>query len=88
LSTVWDDVTVGEQVLFQTIRELRNLFSGLDVIKTHPRKGYAWVINVEKEALNDTNEAASQQVKNSEITTNVFSKKTKTFPWQQLVIFI
>ena len=46
LDTVWDDVEVGEQVLFQTINELRQLFENDEVIKTHPRKGYAWIVSV------------------------------------------
>lgn len=48
LNQIWDDVTVEEQVLVQSIRELRQLFSPLHVIQTHPRKGYAWIIPVEK----------------------------------------
>ncbi len=48
LNKIWDDVTVEEQVLVQSIRELRQLFAPLDIIQTHPRKGYAWVIPVEK----------------------------------------
>jgi len=47
LTSVWDDVEVQEQVLFQTIRELRQVFSEHQVIQTHPRKGYAWVADVE-----------------------------------------
>lgn len=48
LNQVWDDVCVEDQVLVQSIRELRQLFAPLDVIQTHPRKGYAWVFSVEK----------------------------------------
>ena len=48
LNQVWDDVCVEEQVLVQSIRELRQLFAPLDVIQTYPRKGYAWVFPVEK----------------------------------------
>jgi len=48
LETVWDDVLVSDQVLFQTIRELRNIFEGTEVIKTVPRKGYCWLLIVEK----------------------------------------
>ncbi|GLX76844.1 hypothetical protein tinsulaeT_01840 [Thalassotalea insulae] len=47
LTSIWDDVEVQEQVLFQTITELRQVFAGDLVIKTHPRKGYAWVAPVE-----------------------------------------
>jgi len=35
---------VEEHVLFQSIWEIRALFPNLDVIKTHPRKGYQWTI--------------------------------------------
>ncbi|HCS62975.1 MAG TPA: hypothetical protein DIW64_02195 [Cellvibrio sp.] len=48
LNQVWDDVCVEDQVLVQSIRELRQLFAPLDVIHTYPRKGYAWVFSVEK----------------------------------------
>jgi transcriptional activator of cad operon len=47
LNTIWDDVVVDEQVIFQSIKELRKLFAGRDVIKTFPRKGYAWIAEVE-----------------------------------------
>ena len=47
LEQVWDDVLVDDQVIFQSIKELRKLFSGLDVIKTLPRKGYTWIENIQ-----------------------------------------
>lgn len=47
LSTIWDDVGVDEQVIFQSIKELRKAFANIDAIKTFPRKGYAWVGDVE-----------------------------------------
>ncbi|MDQ2075910.1 winged helix-turn-helix domain-containing protein [Marinimicrobium sp. ABcell2] len=46
LDTVWDDVSVDEQVLFQSVREIRQLFKDNDLIKTYPRKGYAWMADV------------------------------------------
>jgi len=46
LATIWDDVSVDEQVIFQSIKELRKAFSEIDAIKTFPRKGYAWVAEV------------------------------------------
>src|SRR6187431_916455 len=49
LNQLWDDVCVDEQVLVQSIRELRQIFASLNVIQTHPRKGYAWVVAVEKQ---------------------------------------
>lgn len=48
LETIWDDVTVGEQVLFQSIGEIRKLFQQPSIIKTHPRKGYSWLADVER----------------------------------------
>ncbi|HEY6530199.1 MAG TPA: winged helix-turn-helix domain-containing protein [Cellvibrionaceae bacterium] len=51
LKTVWDDVIVDEQVLFQTIGELRQLIRDPGLIKTYPRKGYAWSAAVEEQAL-------------------------------------
>ncbi|MBO1255819.1 winged helix-turn-helix domain-containing protein [Alteromonas sp. 5E99-2] len=46
LMEIWDDVVVDDQVVFQSIKELRKLFSGTDVIKTYPRKGYMWIADV------------------------------------------
>ena len=74
-----------------------------DVIKTHPRKGYAWVTDVEQVTEQNTEqnpttnpEQTSAQTikqdatqvleqKNDAATT---STRPKTFPWQQLLIFI
>ncbi|WP_343044240.1 winged helix-turn-helix domain-containing protein [Marinifaba aquimaris] len=47
LDEVWDDVIVDEQVLFQTIRELRQAFNNPKIIKNIPRKGYIWQASVE-----------------------------------------
>jgi DNA-binding winged helix-turn-helix (wHTH) protein/tetratricopeptide (TPR) repeat protein len=41
LATVWHDVVVQEQVLVQSIKEIRDLL-GSHVIKTYPRQGYQW----------------------------------------------
>jgi len=46
LENIWGDVTVDEQVIFQSITELRKLFENIDVIKTHPRKGYSIALDV------------------------------------------
>lgn len=48
LDSIWDDVKVEEQVLVQSVRELRQLFSNADIIQTYPRKGYAWAAEVKK----------------------------------------
>jgi len=81
LDTIWDDVEVNEQVLFQTIRELRKLFDTDDVIKTHPRKGYAWVCEVEDVSL-------VARPKNISNDGYIATKKIKPFPWQQLIIMM
>ncbi len=54
LENVWDDVVVDEQVLFQTIRELRQLVRDPNLIKTYPRRGYAWSAAVHRESLQPT----------------------------------
>ncbi len=46
LSVIWDDVAVDEQVIFQSIKELRKAFGSIDAIKTFPRKGYQWIGDV------------------------------------------
>lgn len=48
LDIIWDDVLVDEQVVFQSIKELRKLFSAEQPIKNIPRKGYIWVASVEQ----------------------------------------
>jgi len=89
LNTIWDDVEVGEQVLFQTIRELRNLFDENEVIKTHPRKGYAWIaaVEVQKELAQKDKKNQIKATKEDQ-TDDSSSIKTKPFPWQQLVILL
>lgn len=46
LNTVWHDVVVGEHVVFQSIREIRQVFTGQEPIKTVPRQGYGWTSEV------------------------------------------
>lgn len=59
LKAVWDDVEVSEQVLFQTVREIRHLFGSQQVISTQPRKGYIWLAEV-TELTNQTKPAPQQ----------------------------
>lgn len=40
LNSVWDDVTVDEGVVFQSVREIRKLFANNNIVQNHPRKGY------------------------------------------------
>jgi transcriptional activator of cad operon len=81
LDTIWDDVEVNDQVLFQTIRELRQLFESDEVIKTHPRKGYAWIEGVEEYS-------EQQELTKSANSTSSDHEKRKSFPWQPLIIMI
>lgn len=53
LDTIWDDVTVDEPVLVQSIREIRQLFGDADIIQTYPRKGYAWIAEVKKQTIEE-----------------------------------
>ncbi|MFW8591314.1 winged helix-turn-helix domain-containing protein [Glaciecola sp. 2405UD65-10] len=46
LEKVWSDVVVGEHVVFQSINEIRQVFSPSNVIKTIPKQGYAWTMPV------------------------------------------
>jgi len=48
LDEVWPDSVVEEQAVFQSVNELRQLFSGKEVIKTIPKKGYVWLPGVEE----------------------------------------
>lgn len=51
LAQVWSDVVVQEQVLVQSIKEIRDLL-GADVIKTYPRQGYQWTAQLQKTKSN------------------------------------
>ena len=46
LDQVWQSAGAKEHVLFQSIKEIRSIFSGLTVIKTHPNVGYQWLVEV------------------------------------------
>ena len=46
LDNVWDDVQVNEGVVFQSIREIRQLFASNNIIQNHPRKGYQLIAKV------------------------------------------
>jgi DNA-binding winged helix-turn-helix (wHTH) protein/tetratricopeptide (TPR) repeat protein len=45
MNSVWKDKVVSEQVVFQTISQLRSLF-GSDAIKTFSKKGYKWQLDI------------------------------------------
>ena len=51
LNQIWSDSVVAEQVVFQSINEIRQLFDNKEVIKTVPKQGYVWLPKVEQEEL-------------------------------------
>jgi DNA-binding winged helix-turn-helix (wHTH) protein/tetratricopeptide (TPR) repeat protein len=64
LTTIWQNSVVEDQVIFQSINEIRKELGQTDVIKTYPRRGYSW------EVPNTTllpNEKAHQQSPQSPI---------------------
>ncbi|WP_028775210.1 winged helix-turn-helix domain-containing protein [Shewanella waksmanii] len=63
LEEVWDDVCCDEQVLFQTISEIRRVFGTIKVVQTHPRKGYAWIAPLNKVAIPSAQAVDSDPVK-------------------------
>lgn len=73
LDSVWDDVKVEEQVLVQSIRELRQLFGNAEIIQTYPRKGYAWAADVEKQEYCPS--PTSPQIY-AEVTANITTAKS------------
>lgn len=44
MAAVWADSIVEDQAIFQSVNEIRKAFTGYEVIKTHPRRGYTWLI--------------------------------------------
>jgi DNA-binding winged helix-turn-helix (wHTH) protein/tetratricopeptide (TPR) repeat protein len=44
LATVWQNAVVEDQVIFQSINEIRKETGYADAIKTYPRRGYSWEI--------------------------------------------
>jgi DNA-binding winged helix-turn-helix (wHTH) protein len=45
IETIWHDVVVQDQVLVQSIKEIRAIL-GNEVIKTYPRVGYQWTVEL------------------------------------------
>ncbi|WP_440874019.1 winged helix-turn-helix domain-containing protein [Thalassotalea sp. PLHSN55] len=66
LNKVWHGSVVDEQVVFQSIKELRKIFSGHEVIKTLPKQGYIWLHNV------TTDKTAENTVAIANIQSNKF----------------
>lgn len=88
LNHIWDDVTVNEGVIFQSIREIRQMFAEVVVIQNHPRKGYQWIADVTPVA----DEVALQQAASFEAqdTKSVASSyhRTQRNSWILAFVFI
>ena len=62
IDKVWDDVLVDDQVLVQSVREIRQVFGDNKVIQTHPRKGYSWVAAIHQTSdINDVIKKKSEK---------------------------
>jgi DNA-binding winged helix-turn-helix (wHTH) protein/tetratricopeptide (TPR) repeat protein len=62
LDKVWNDVHVDDGVVFQSIREIRQLFSNPQVIQNHPRKGYEFTFSFSEIKANEPNKLAKHSV--------------------------
>lgn len=76
LDNIWHDVNVDEQVIFQSVAEIRKVFSGKKVIQTHPRKGYSWVEPIELSNSSTVTSPIEQHI-NSDANTSKYPFKLK-----------
>ncbi len=67
LQHVWSDTVVGEHVIFQSVKEIRQAFAPIDVIKTVPKQGYTWVQEVSTRVVIDTEKVSSTHSKNTQM---------------------
>jgi len=70
MNAVWKDKVVSEQVVFQTISQLRALF-GADAIKTFSKKGYQWQLALLPE-ISSNNETSSLVIEQTQTQTKPF----------------
>jgi len=85
INAVWDDVVVQDQVLTQSIKEIRDLL-GANVIKTYSRKGYQWVAPLLPETIQT--EAAKVTEPQSTIQARPVIDKSKVWIGASLVVFL
>ncbi|KGJ98096.1 winged helix-turn-helix domain-containing protein [Thalassotalea sp. ND16A] len=62
LDRVWDDVNVDDGVVFQSVREIRQLFSNPNILQNHPRKGYEFTAQVRPVSEDNKQRAAMLSV--------------------------
>lgn len=61
LQQVWSDVVVGDHVVFQSIKEIRQVFAPVEVIKTVPKQGYTWLLPVTTDTVDVEKESDKTQ---------------------------
>ena len=60
LDNIWDDVNVDDGVVFQSVREIRQLFSDPKIIQNYPRKGYEFTVQAHN--LNQKNKISKTKL--------------------------
>lgn len=78
MNAVWQNKDVSEQVVFQTISQLRAIL-GADAIKTYSKKGYKWQLALQQKSLTQT----TQKVTKKAIAA---SKHTGRKLWPTLIV--
>lgn len=84
MNAVWQDRVVSEQVVFQTISQLRALF-GADAIKTFSKKGYKWQFSKNTESLAPINTDATKTTPEQPPQAKLQAKKP---PVVQIAIYL
>lgn len=85
IDAVWDDVVVQDQVLTQSIKEIRDVF-GSNVIKTYSRKGYQWVAPLLPETIQTETAKLTEQQKT--IQARPVIDKSKVWIGASLAVFL
>ena len=85
INAVWDDVVVQDQVLTQSIKEIRDLL-GANVIKTYSRKGYQWVAPLLPESIQS--EPIQSVNSQTRIKTRQVIDKSKVWIGASIAVFL
>lgn len=84
LASVWRDTVVEDQVIFQSINEIRKETGLANIIKTYPRRGYSWEATntiIDEQDNNQILETATQKIEPPE---QLFTNKQ---PFQIYAVF-
>jgi DNA-binding winged helix-turn-helix (wHTH) protein/tetratricopeptide (TPR) repeat protein len=91
LSEVWGSRVVSEQVVFQNISQLRTIFTD-KAIKTFPKKGYQWQLDIKPEVLIESTELTELEEEPEEGSAGFIKKraglKSPSFVWVILASFM